>query len=78
MTTINLQLPESLHQTALALAAREKITLEQLVASALSEKISALMTDDYLDGRARRGTRADFERVMAKVPTEEPEDRDRL
>ena len=36
------------------------------------------MTEDYLEARARRGSRARFERVLAKVPDVEPEEDDRM
>jgi len=47
-------------------------------ALALAEKVSALMTEDYLAERAKRGSRRKFRRVLAKVPDVEPEERDRL
>jgi hypothetical protein len=44
----------------------------------LAEKISALMTEEYLAERAARGSREKFERAMLKVADVEPEERDRL
>jgi len=39
------------------------------VATALAEKISALMTEDYLMKRAnRKPSRKEFEAIMEKVP----------
>jgi len=78
MSTISLRLPESLHNTARELAERENISVNQLITMALAEKISALMTEDYLEARAERGDRVKFEAVMAKVPKVEPEDYDKL
>jgi len=43
-----------------------------------SEKLSALITEEYLEKRARRGNRTQFERAMAKVPRTEPEESDRM
>ena len=43
MSTRSLRWPESLHESAKALAARERVSINQLVASALAEKASALM-----------------------------------
>jgi len=40
--------------------------------------MAALMTADYLQERAKRGTRKKFEAVLAKVPDTEPEAIDRL
>ena len=78
MSTISLRLPESLHESARKLAARENISINQLITLALAEKLSALMTEDYLKERAARGSRKDFEAAMSKVSNAEPEDRDRL
>ena len=78
MSTISLRLPESLHDSARALAQRENISINQLITLALTEKVSALMTEEYLGRRAKRGSRRKFERAMTKVADAEPEEQDRL
>lgn len=78
MSTISLHLPDSLHETARKLAEKENISINQLITLALAEKISALMTEDYLDERAKRGDRNKFLGAMAKVPDVEPDEQDRL
>ncbi len=78
MSTISLRLPDSLHKAARKLAEKENISLNQLITLALAEKMSALMTEEYLEERAKRGDRREFERVLAKVPDVEPEDYDKL
>ncbi|HNY78494.1 MAG: toxin-antitoxin system HicB family antitoxin [Sedimentisphaerales bacterium] len=78
MSTISLRLPESLHDTIRALAARENISINQLITLALAEKVSALMTEEYLQKRSRRGSKQRFRRAMAKVADAEPEAHDRL
>jgi hypothetical protein len=75
---ISLRLPESLDKTVRELSEEEHISIEQFIAIALAEKISALMTEDYLEQRARRGSRAKFERAMRKVADVEPEEYDKL
>ena len=67
MSTMSIRLPESLHRQARELAAREGISINQLVATALAEKVSALLTLEYLEKRASRGNRGSFERVLKKV-----------
>lgn len=42
-----------------------------------TEKIAALMTEGYLKERAKRGSRAKYEAILAKVPDVEPEVYDR-
>jgi hypothetical protein len=77
MSTINLRLPDSLHAGARALAQREGVSLNQLITLALAEKMSALMTENYLGERAGRGSRKKFQRVLDKVPDVAPKARDR-
>ena len=69
MKSISLRLPESLHKQARELARQEDISINQLIATALAEKMAALMTDEYLTERARRGSRRKFDRVLRKVRT---------
>jgi hypothetical protein len=78
MSTISLRLPESLHATARTLADQEDISLNQLITLALAEKVSALMTEEYLKERARRGSKTKFRRVLKKVPDVEPVEEDRV
>ena len=78
MSALSLRLPQSLHERVRALAQREGISINQFIATALAEKLSALLTEEYLEHRARRGTRAKFVAAMAKVPAAEPGVEDRL
>ncbi len=76
MSTLNIELPESLHRAACELEGREGVPVEQLAAVALAEKVSALRTLDYLRGRAANGRIENFDRVLEKVPDIEPEHED--
>jgi len=78
MSTLSLRLPKSLHDKVRELAKREGVSINQLIATAVAEKISALLTLDYLEERAARGSREAFEAVLAKVPDREPAEEDRL
>lgn len=78
MTNLNAQIPDSLYKQVEALAARENISVEQLVAIALSAQVSAWMTKDYLEQRAERGSWQKFQQVLTRVPDIEPEDYDKL
>lgn len=77
MSTISLRLPESLHKKARALAKKENTSINQLVSSALAEKISALMTEEYIKERAKKGRKEKFKRALSKVPDIEPENYDK-
>jgi hypothetical protein len=78
MSTMSLRLPESLHRRAKELAAEEGISINQLVATALAEKISALAAGEYLQNRAARGARRKFDRALNKVKKSPAEPDDRL
>ena len=78
MSAISLRLPESLHKQARELAKREGVSINQLVTTALAEKMAALMTTEYLEERSKRGSREKFEHALSKVKSVEPESRDRL
>jgi hypothetical protein len=73
---MSLRLPESLHRRAKELARQEGISINQLVATALAEKISALAAGEYLQNRADRGSRRKFDRALNKVKKTQPEKQD--
>lgn len=77
MTALSLRLPESLHRKLGELAEREGISINQLINSAVAEKMSALMTEEYLAARAARGRRRKFSAVLSKVADVEPDENDR-
>jgi hypothetical protein len=72
MSTLSLRLPESLHERLRELAKREGVSMNQLIATAVAEKISALDTVEYLEERAKRGSRADFLRALGAAPDVDP------
>lgn len=76
MSTMSLRLPESLHRKLRELAKREGISINQLATMAVAEKISALLTEEYLAERASRGSRAKYRRVLSKVPDREADQGD--
>jgi hypothetical protein len=78
MSTIRIRLPESLYEKAREVAEKEKVSVNQLVTLALAEKLSALMTEEYLNQRAAHGDREKFHRALANVPDVEPDPEDRL
>lgn len=67
MSALSLRLPESLHRKVRELAEREDVSINQFIATAVAEKMSALLTLDYLEQRAQRGSRAHFLSVLRRV-----------
>ncbi len=78
MSTLSLRLPESLHEGVKKLAKQDNISINQFIATALAEKMSALATETYFAERAQRGNRKKFEDVLAKIPDIEPDEHDML
>ena len=76
MSTISSRLPSSLHESARTLAQREHVSINQIVTPALTEKVSALMTEEYLQTRVAQADRTKFERAMAKIADVEQLPRD--
>ena len=78
MTVLSLRLPESLHRKLAELAESEGISINQLINSAVAEKMAALLTEEYLSERGKRGSRRKFVAALAKVPSVEPRETDRI
>lgn len=78
MSTISVRLPDSLHSMAKALASQDNASMNQFIASAVAEKVSALATESYLRDRAERASADKFQAALSSVPAREPEDFDRL
>lgn len=78
MSTLTIELPESLKKNIEALAAREGYSVSQFFASAAGEKLAVTMTMDYLHREARSGRREDFEKYLAAAPNIEPTENDRI
>jgi len=78
MSTLSVRLPESLHKRLKEMAEKEGVSMNQFITLAVSEKVSTLMTVDYLKKRAQKGDRKTFEKLLKKVPDIEPEQFDKL
>lgn len=72
MSTLTVRLPESLHAKIKELAKAEGISINQFLVVAAAEKMSALLTEDFLENEAKQGKREDFEHFLKKVPDIEP------
>ncbi len=73
MTTLSLRLPHSIHQNAKIFAEREGISINQLAATAIAEKLAALATESYINARAERSSAKAFAAALAAVPAAPPD-----
>ncbi len=71
-------MPDYLKNAVNDVCANEKISLNQFIINALSEKVSALQTLDIIERRAQRASKESFLEALSKVPSAEPDERDRL
>ena len=71
MSTLTIELPDSLKQSIEDLAAKEGYSVSQFLASAAGEKL-AVMTMDYLRREAASGRREDSEHYLKAVPDVAP------
>ncbi|MTI86932.1 MAG: toxin-antitoxin system HicB family antitoxin [Balneolaceae bacterium] len=78
MSTLSVRLPESLHKKIKELAEQEGVSMNQFITLAVSEKMSALLTIDYLKERAENASKQKFKDIMDQVPDVEAEEYDKL
>ncbi len=77
-STLTLRLPKSLHNTIKEQAKSDGVSINQFLVTAAAEKLSALLTQDYLENEAAKGKRQDFIKVLKAVPHVKPESYDKL
>lgn len=65
MSTVSLRLPNFLHKEVKGIAKEEGISINQFIATALAEKMSALRTQEYIEHRAARGSRDKFDNALS-------------
>lgn len=68
MSTLSLRLPDSVHRHIKEIAADDGVSINQFIAAAVSEKISAIRTENDLLKRAKRADRAAFRAILDAVP----------
>ena len=72
MTLVSVESPDAIYQRVVELAEKQEVTVDQLVSSALFEKLSAYITKDYLEERARRGSREKLLHALSQCPRTNP------
>jgi hypothetical protein len=78
MSTISIRLPDSLHSMAKTIAGQDHVSMNQFIASAVAEKVSALATETYLKERSERANQDKFKAALAAVPVQTPDTQDTL
>jgi hypothetical protein len=78
MSALNLRLPDSVHRHIKAIAKQDGVSINLFITSAVSEKISALTIETYLEDRAKRAHKGAFKRVLDRVSRRTPLSGDEL
>lgn len=78
MNDLSIKFPNALYKTLQDLAQQDGISIDQFIASAVAEKISALTTETYLQSLATKADRSEYDAILANVPDVPPEPYDRL
>ena len=78
MSTLSLRLPDSIHRHIKEIAKREGVSINQFISTAVSEKIAAIMTEEYLTSRATKAKKGTLKNILDKVPDREPMPGDEL
>jgi hypothetical protein len=78
MSKVSVHLSDSLHKQLRECASAEGTSIDQLINSAVAEKLAALLGHAYLEERAKRASRKKFEAALNAVPDVEPPAFDRL
>ncbi len=77
MSALSVRLPDSLHKNIKKLAEKEHISINQFITNAITEKMTALETESYLQERAKKGNLNKYLSVLKKVKNSETDDSDK-
>ena len=72
MSTLSLRLPNSIHHHIKEIASQEGVSINQFISSVVSEKISAILTENYLARRANRAKIEELTTILNNVPKRTP------
>ena len=78
MSTLSLRLPKSLHRHIKEFSQKEGVSINQFISTAVAEKMSAISTEEYLESRARKGSKEKLKEILSKVPDIDPESYDKI
>jgi hypothetical protein len=70
----SIAVPENLYNRAAELAAKDHISVDELVSALLA---SRLASREYIESKAQLFDRQEFERALDEIPDVEPEPHDR-
>lgn len=72
MSTVTIEIPDSLKKGVEELAARDGYSVKQFAASAIAEKFAVMTSIDHLRREAKASRQEDFEAYLAASPNVPP------
>jgi hypothetical protein len=78
MSAVTVELPEKLHAKAREVASAKNLSLDALITLALTQSLSRLVRDEYLEERAAGATGKGLAEFLAQVPATPPAESDQL
>lgn len=78
MSVLSLRLPASIHEQLRTIAEQEGVSINQFITLAIAERMATIDTKNYMQERAKRGSREKLLAVLAKAPDVEPEEIDKM
>ena len=76
--TMSLRMPSYLNKALQDICDNEKISKNQFILSALSEKIASLQTLDIIEERAKKASKQNFLNALKNVPSNEPKENESI
>ncbi len=68
MSALSLRLPDSIHNHIREVAKKEGVSINKFISATLAEKVSVMLTDDYLKGKALRDRKNECKKILGKAP----------
>jgi hypothetical protein len=78
MSTLSIQLPDSIRQRVEVLAREDGVGVDAFVATVLSQRIAVAEADSYIRRRAAQGSARQMLDILEMAPKVEPEAHDRI
>lgn len=78
MSTLSIQLPDSIRQRVEVLAREDGVGVDAFVATVLSQRIAVAEADSYVRRRAAQGSARQMLDILEMAPKVEPEERDQI
>ena len=77
MSALSVRIPMSIHQKIREIVKKDHVSINQFVNSAVAEKISGFMSEEYLMERAKKESKKKYLSVLSKVPKVPPLENDK-